>query len=540
MSSERITDLPASSLTRKPEWKKLAENRLKLENMHMRDLFVKDPARYSKYHLKVDGMLLDFSKHRFTDETLQLLTGLARACQVEEWRDRMFNGDHINSTEDRAVLHTALRRPKSDKLVVDGENVIPYVHECLDKLKAFSDRVRGGEWTGYKGDRITDVVNIGIGGSDLGPLMVCEALKPFSDRSINLHFISNVDGTHVAETLRSLSPETTLFIISSKTFTTQETMTNAETARGWFLERTGEPEAVAKHFVAVSTNTQAVKAFGIDEANMFPFRDWVGGRYSLWSSIGLSICISVGFENFRKLLDGAYAMDRHFCEAPLEKNMPVIMALLGIWYRNFWDAQSYAVLPYDQYLSRFPAYLQQMDMESNGKSVGRDNRRVDYQTGPVLFGEPGTNGQHAFYQLIHQGTALIPCDFIAPVSTQNKVGNHHQLLLANVLAQPQALMQGRTVEEAGGNPQKAFEGNRPSTTILLDEVNPFCLGMLIALYEHKVFVQGIIWNLNSYDQWGVELGKVLAKNILTAWSEEKSDGLDNSTQGLLDYIKKHW
>ncbi|NCC21055.1 MAG: glucose-6-phosphate isomerase [Alphaproteobacteria bacterium] len=538
MSSEHVVQLSAQTLTEKPEWKKLADHRVKMENVHMRDLFARDPGRFEKYHLKLDGVLFDYSKHRVTEETLLLLANLAKACKIEEWREKMFEGAHINSTEDRAVLHTALRRPATDTLVVDGEDVIPYVHECLAKMKQFSDKVRSGEWTGYTGKKITDVVNIGIGGSDLGPLMVCEALKPYADRSISMHFVSNVDGTHVAETIRKLNPETTLFVIASKTFTTQETMANAETARGWFLERTGEPEAVAKHFVAVSTNRDGVKAFGIDENNMFPFKDWVGGRYSLWCSIGLPICISVGFDNFRKLLDGAYAMDTHFRSAPLDRNMPVIMAMLGIWYRNFWDAQSYAVLPYDQYMSRFTAYLQQMDMESNGKSVDRAGRRVDYETGPVLFGEPGTNGQHAFYQLIHQGTALIPCDFIAPIETQNKVGQHHQLLLANVLAQPQALMQGRTTEEAGGNPQKSFEGNRPSTTILLDAVDPYCLGMLIALYEHKVFVQGIVWNLNSYDQWGVELGKVLAKNVLTAWSEDKSDLLDSSTQGLLDAIKQ--
>jgi glucose-6-phosphate isomerase len=525
-------------LTSKKEWKALNEHRRKMEGVHMRTLFAEDPDRFAKFHLKTGALLLDYSKHRITEETVELLADLASACKVEEWREKMFGGEHINTTEDRAVLHTALRRPESDKLEVDGEDVIPYVHGCLAKMKSFSEKVRSGGWKGYQGDRITDVVNIGIGGSDLGPLMVCEALKPFADRSINMHFISNVDGTHVAETLRDLVPETTLFIISSKTFTTQETMTNAETARRWFLERTGEPEAVAGHFVAVSTNTEAVKSFGIDENSMFTFRDWVGGRYSLWSSIGLSICISIGFENFRKLLEGAYAMDTHFREAPFDENMPVIMAMLGIWYRNFWNAQSYAVLPYDQYLHRLPAYLQQLDMESNGKSVTRDNERVDYETGPVLFGEPGTNGQHAFYQLIHQGTALIPCDFIAPVKSQNSVGNHHQLLLANVLAQPQALMQGRTIEEAEGNPQKVFEGNRPSTTILMDTVDPYCLGMLIALYEHKVFVQGIVWNLNSYDQWGVELGKALAKNVLNAWGQEnKSSELDISTRKLLEHVK---
>jgi glucose-6-phosphate isomerase len=538
MSSETVMNISApSSLTQTPEWRELAAHRREMDSVHMRDLFREDPQRFEKYHLALDGMVFDYSRHRMTDKTLDKLIALAAARGVESWRDKMFAGAHINVTEDRAVLHTALRRPVTDSLTVDGEDVMPYIGQCLEKMRAFSEKVRSGEWTGYKGAKITDVVNIGIGGSDLGPLMVCEALKAYADRDISMHFVSNVDGTHIAETLRSLNPETTLFIIASKTFTTQETMANAETARGWFLERTGEPEAVASHFVALSTNKDGVTAFGIDEENMFPFRDWVGGRYSLWSSIGLPICISIGFENFRQLLDGAYAMDRHFIEAPLAENMPVIMAMLGIWYRNFWDAQSYAVLPYDQYLSRFPAYLQQMDMESNGKSVDRDGQRVDYETGPILFGEPGTNGQHAFYQLIHQGTALIPCDFIAPVNTNNSVGQHHQLLLANVLAQPQALMQGRTVEEAGGNPQKAFEGNRPSTTIMLDQLDPYRLGMLIALYEHKVFVQGIVWNLNSYDQWGVELGKILAKNVLNAWPEESSDLLDSAAQGLLDHIK---
>ncbi len=526
-----------NSLTDKPEWKALESHRREMEGVHMRDLFAQDPERFNTFHLKTGGMLFDYSKHRITGETVQKLVDLARACDIESFRAKMFSGGHINVTEDRAVLHTALRRPLDDELIVDGESVMPYVSECLEKMQAFSDKVRSGEWTGFTGKKITDVVNIGIGGSDLGPLMVCEALKPYADRAINVHFVSNVDGTHMFETLRKLDAETTLFIISSKTFTTQETMTNASTAKAWLIERTGPVEAVARHFVAVSTNADGVKAFGIDEDNMFPFKDWVGGRYSLWSSIGLSVCLSVGFDNFRKLLDGACAMDRHFQDAPLEQNMPVIMALLGVWYRNFWDAQSYAVLPYDQYLHRFPAYLQQMDMESNGKSVTRDGQPVDYETGPVLFGEPGTNGQHAFYQLIHQGTALIPCDFIAPVKTQNEIANHHQLLLANVLAQPQALMQGRSLEESGGDPQKAFEGNRPSTTILLDQVDPYCLGMLIALYEHKVFVQGIIWNLNSYDQWGVELGKVLAKNILSVWDEENPDQLDSSTRELLKHIK---
>ncbi len=536
MSSEKALDLAAMTLTEKPEWKALEAHRAAMEDVHMRELFAGDPGRFEKFSAKLEGMLFDYSKNRITEETLDKLIALARACDIEGKRDAMFAGEKINTTEDRAVLHTALRAPKDAVVEVDGENVIPYIHECLDKLEQFSDAVRSGAWKGAKGDKITDVVNIGIGGSDLGPLMVCEALKPYADRSINVHFISNVDGTHAAETLRKLKPETTLFIIASKTFTTQETMANAATAKEWFLTNGMNEADVAKHFVAESTNEEGVTGFGIDRENMFGFRDWVGGRYSLWTSIGLPICISVGFANFRKLLDGAYTLDKHFREAPLEQNIPVIMAMIGIWYRNFWNAESYAVLPYDQYLSRFTAYLQQMDMESNGKSVDRDGRPVDYDTGPIVFGEPGTNGQHAFYQLIHQGTSLIPCDFIAPIETQNRLGNHHKLLLANVLAQPQALMQGRTLEEASGNTQKMFTGNRPSNTILLDRIDPYYLGMLIALYEQKVFVQGMVWNLNSYDQWGVELGKVLAGNILKAWDGDGADELDSSTRGLLDAI----
>lgn len=526
------------SLTARPEWKALAAHRDALSGVPMRDLFAKDQKRFEKFSTGIPGLFVDYSKHRITDETMPLLLALARSADVEGWREKMFTGEKINTTEGRAVLHTALRAPADADIRVDGENVVPFVHDVLEKMRVFTEAVRSGAWTGHTGAPICDVVNIGIGGSDLGPYMACEALKPFASPDLTMHFVSNVDSTHLAEVLKNVRPESTLFIVASKTFTTQETMANAHAARGWLIDRLKNPAAVARHFVALSTNAKEVAAFGIDAANMFPFREWVGGRYSVWSAIGLSLALSIGFDNFRKFLDGAYAMDTHFRAAPLEKNIPVILAMLGIWYRNFHGAESYAVLPYEQYLHRFPAYLQQCDMESNGKFMTRDNARVDYATGPVLFGEPGTNGQHAFYQLIHQGTSLIPCDFIACRETYNPLDDLHKLLLANFLAQPQALMQGRTLAEAGGNPQKVFEGNRPSTSILLDRLDPFTLGMLIALYEHKVFVQGIVWNVNSYDQWGVELGKVLAGNILEVWDGKKNAGdLDCSTAGILAKIK---
>lgn len=528
----------AASLTARPEWKALESHRDSLSGTAMRDLFAGDKKRFDKFSVGITGLFLDYSKHRITDETLPLLFALARSADVEGWREKMFSGEKINSTEGRAVLHTALRAPADADIRVDGENVVPFVHEVLEKMRVFTEAVRSGAWTGHTGAPISDVVNIGIGGSDLGPYMACEALRPFASPDLTMHFVSNVDSTHLAEVLKAVQPETTLFIVASKTFTTQETMANALAARAWLIERLKNPAAVARHFVALSTNAKEVAAFGIDEANMFPFREWVGGRYSVWSAIGLSLALSIGFDNFRKFLDGAYAMDTHFRTAPLEQNIPVILAMLGIWYRNFHGAESYAVLPYEQYLHRFPAYLQQCDMESNGKFMTRDNARVDYATGPILFGEPGTNGQHAFYQLIHQGTSLIPCDFIACRETYNPIDTLHKLLLANFLAQPQALMQGRTLAEAGGNPQKVFEGNRPSSSILLDRLDPFALGMLIALYEHKVFVQGIVWNINSYDQWGVELGKVLAGNILEVWDGKKNaDSLDCSTAGLLEKVK---
>ena len=510
-------------LTEKPAWKALETHRDAMKSVHMNALFTEDPGRFEKFHVRENGMLLDYSRHLVTAETRDLLIALAESCAVEDWRDRMFAGDKINTSEGRAVLHTALRRPVTDKVTLDGENIMPFIHDVLAQMKRFSDSVRAGEWTGHTGKRIETVVNIGIGGSDLGPLMVCEALKRDASDSISVRFVSNVDGAHLYETVKDCDPETTLFIVASKTFTTQETMTNAVTAKTWLLKALRDETAVRKHFVALSTNAQAVAAFGIAPENMFPFRDWVGGRYSLWSAIGLSICCAVGFERFQALLNGAHAMDRHFQTAPLDKNMPVTMALLGLWYRNFWGADSYAVLPYCQYLHRFPAFLQQLDMESNGKSVDRNGRPVAYETGPVVFGEPGTNGQHAFYQLIHQGTAFIPCDFIAPRESPSPYDNHHQILLANMIAQGQALMTGRDLAHSDNDRQKVFPGNRPSSTILLDRLDAYHLGQLIALYEHKVFVQGIIWHLNSFDQWGVELGKTVTKGILEDMAAGRSN-----------------
>jgi glucose-6-phosphate isomerase len=517
-----------TALTGSLAWQALQTHRDENENLSLRDLFADNPKRFDQFHIKWDGIVFDFSRHLAVYETIQLLLGLARQQELESWRDKMFAGEKINNTEGRAVLHTALRRPQSDPLTVEGEDVTGFVHDVRTKMKKFCAQVHSGAWTGHTGKPIRTIVNIGIGGSDLGPYMVCEALKPWKKPVISSHFVSNVDGTHIMETLKKLDPETTLFLIASKTFTTQETMANAATARRWLLERFDDEAAIAKHFVALSTNEQAVTDFGISADNMFPFKDWVGGRYSLWSAIGLSIALTIGYENFEKLLAGARAADEHFKTAPLEKNIPVLMGVLGLWYRNFWDVHAMAVLPYDQYLHRFPAFLQQLDMESNGKRVTRDGEEVDYATGPIVFGEPGTNGQHAFYQLIHQGTDVIPCDFIAPVKTQNPAGEHHTLLLANMVAQAQALAFGRTLEEAKGNTQKVFEGNRPSSIFLLDEVNPYHLGQLIALYEHKVFVQGILWELNSFDQFGVELGKELAKQLLEGPAQDV---------GILKFIK---
>jgi len=540
-------------LTRIPAWTALAAHRDALADTHLRDLFADDPHRFERFSVRLDGMLLDYSKNRVTAETMDLLLELARARGLEGWRDRMFAGERINGTEGRAVLHIALRNRSNRPIRVDGHDVMPDVNDVLSRMSDFCRRVRDGIWTGHDGRAITDIVNIGIGGSDLGPAMATQALTPWHHPRLKAHFVSNVDGTHIVEILKSVNPATTLFIVASKTFTTQETMANAETARAWLLGQ-GVPETgVAKHFVAVSTNEAAVRRFGIDPANMFGFWDWVGGRYSLWSAIGLPLALMIGPERFMDFLEGGHAMDEHFRTAPLDRNMPVLLGLLGIWYINFWGAGAQAVLPYDQYLARFPAYLQQLDMESNGKGVDRDGCRIDYATGPVIFGEPGTNGQHAFYQLIHQGTHLIPCDFIVPVETRNPVGRHHPILLSNALAQTEALMRGKTAGEVRAEleaeglsgpaldalvPHKIFPGNRPTNTLLVQRLDPYTLGRLIALYEHKVFVQGVIWNINSFDQWGVELGKQLARTILTEL--EGGDGAgrhDSSTQGLIQAVR---
>ncbi|MBK5932287.1 glucose-6-phosphate isomerase [Halochromatium salexigens] len=535
-----------------PAWQALERHWQQMCSRHMRELFADDPARAERMSADAAGLHLDFSKHLATDETLRLLFDLARAVDLEHWRERMFTGEHINLSEDRAVLHTALRNRADAPTLVDGEDVMPAVDGVLARLRDFSERVRSGEWKGHTGKAITDVVNIGIGGSNLGPKMVCEALKPYQSDQLRPHFVSNVDGTHLAETVRGLNPETTLFIVASKTFTTQETMTNAQSARRWLVEALGDDKAVRNHFVAVSTNTEKVAEFGIDTDQMFAFWDWVGGRYSLWSAIGLPIAIAVGFERFAELLAGAHEMDVHFRSAPLEQNLPVILGLLGVWYRNFAGAKTHAILPYDQSLQYFPAYFQQGDMESNGKHVTREGQRVDYSTGPVVWGQPGTDGQHAFYQLIHQGTELIPSDFIAPIKSHHPLGNHHDLLIANCLAQTEALMRGRTLQEAkeemiaaGASeaeaerlaPQRQFDGNRPTSTILLEQITPHGLGALIALYEHKIFTQGILWGINSFDQWGVELGKKLANVIIDELEAgEVSADHDASTAALLGYF----
>lgn len=523
----------------------------------MRDLFAQDAKRFDKFSLKFADILFDYSKHRITGETLPMLFQLAREAKIEEWRDKMFAGEKINITENRAVLHTALRNRANTPVMVDGHDVMPDVNAVLTQMREFSDKVRNGSWTGYTGKRITDIVNIGIGGSDLGPVMVCDALKPYASPDLNVHFVSNIDGAHLMRALNACNPETTLFIVASKTFTTQETMTNARSARAWFLDAAKDNAHVAKHFVALSTNAKAVQDFGIDTANMFAFWDWVGGRYSLWSAIGLSIALYVGMDNFEDLLTGAFEMDNHFKTAPLEQNMPVIMALIGVWYNNFFHIDTHAILPYDQGLSRFPAYLQQADMESNGKFICRDGTRVPYKTGPVVWGEAGTNGQHAFYQLIHQGTQIVPADFLMPTHSQYKVGEngntHHKILIANFLAQTQSLMLGKTREQARKEleqqglsgealenllPHKVFEGNRPTTSIMFDRLTPNTLGKLIALYEHKIFVQGIIWDINSYDQWGVEYGKQIAQQILPQLiNDEVITGFDSSTNGLINYTK---
>lgn len=541
-----------SSLTKLASWKALQQHYKQVKKLHLRDLFEEDPKRFEKFSVRFGDILLDYSKNRITSETMKLLLQLAREVKVKKWIEKMFNGEKINFTENRAVLHVALRNRSKRAIYVDGNDVMPAVRAELAKMKTFSEEVRSGKWKGYTGKAITDVVNIGIGGSDLGPLMVCEALKPYRS-TLNVHFVSNVDGTHIAETLKKVNPETTLFLIASKTFTTQETMTNAQTARAWFLESAKESDAVAKHFVALSTNAKAVAEFGIDTKNMFGFWDWVGGRYSLWSAIGLSIALFIGFENFEELLQGAFEMDEHFRTTPFDKNLPVILALLGIWYNNFFGAETYAILPYDQYLHRFAAYFQQGDMESNGKRITRSGEVVDYSTGQIVWGEPGTNGQHAFYQLIHQGTKLIPCDFLAPAISHNPIGEHHMILLSNFFAQTEALMKGKTAKEVRNElesqglkkkeiekllPHKVFEGNRPTNSILIKQLTPKTLGSLIAMYEHKIFVQSIIWDINAFDQWGVELGKELAKAILPELKDETPVKThDASTNGLINHYK---
>jgi glucose-6-phosphate isomerase len=536
-----------------PVWQKLTTHFLTMQASHLRDFFEEDPQRFEKFHLQFEDIVVDFSKNLVIDETLKDLRELADECQVREAIDAMFSGVRINETEDRSVLHIALRNRSNTPILANGQDVMPDVNQVLDQMKSFSDRLLGGQWKGYSGKAITDIVNIGIGGSDLGPLMVTEALRPYH-KNIRPHFVSNIDGTHMAETVKPLNHETTLFIIASKTFTTQETMTNAESAKKWFLEKSGGKGDVSKHFVAVSTNTKAVTEFGIAPENMFVFWDWVGGRYSLWSSIGLSIICTIGFEHFEELLAGAHAMDQHFHNEPFEKNIPVTLALIGLWYVNFYDAASEAILPYDQYMHRFAAYFQQGNMESNGKSIDRNAQPVMYPTGPIIWGEPGTNGQHAFYQLIHQGTRLIPCDFIAPAISHNPIGEHHPILLSNFFAQTEALMVGKTEDQVRAElkkngmdssaidfqaPFRVFTGNRPTNSILFKMVTPRTLGSLIAMYEHKIFVQGIIWNIFSFDQFGVELGKVLAKKILPELST--SDNVtthDSSTNGLINYFKR--
>lgn len=540
--------------TQTEAWKQLEAHFQQMQSVHMKELFSEDPQRFDRFSIQFEDILLDYSKNIIRKETLELLQKLAEETKLKDAIEAMFTGAKINQTEDRAVLHTALRNRSNTPVQVNGRDVMPEVNQVLDKMRIFSDQVIHGDWKGYTGELISDIVNIGIGGSDLGPVMVTEALKAYKKPNINAHFVSNVDGTHIAETLKKLNPETTLFIIASKTFTTQETMTNAHTARDWFLEKGGDQEAVKKHFVALSTNKEEVEKFGIDTRNMFEFWDWVGGRYSLWSAIGLPIACTLGFDNFVQLLEGAHAMDNHFRNTPFEKNIPVTLALIGIWYNNFFGAQTEAILPYDQYMHRFPAYFQQGNMESNGKYVDRNGKPVNYQTGPVIWGEPGTNGQHAFYQLIHQGTKMIPCDFLAPAISHNPVGDHHVKLLANFFAQTEALMMGKTQDEAAEElraqdkpeedvqslaPFKTFEGNRPTNSILFRKLTPKTLGALIAMYEHKIFVQGIIWNIFSFDQWGVELGKQLAKKILPELeSEENITAHDASTNGLINVYKQ--
>lgn len=543
---------PKIDFTQTKAYEQLTQHHALMKNKHMKQMFAEDPQRARQFSLSLNNIYFDYSKNRIDNTTIDLLLELAQQCALQQAIDALFHAEKINEMENRAVLHFALRNQSNDPVILDGKDIMPEIRAVQQQMKAFSEDIIKGKKKGYTGKNITDVVNIGIGGSDLGPVMVTEALKPYRNH-LHLHFVSNVDGTHITETLKGLDPETTLFLIASKTFTTQETMANAYTAREWFLNIAQEKD-IARHFVALSTNKEGVTSFGINPENMFVFWDWVGGRYSLWSAIGLSICLGIGYDHFEQMLKGAYAMDQHFRNTEWRNNIPVIQALLGVWYGNFFDADTHAILPYDQYMHRFPAYLQQADMESNGKYISRLGKKVPYTTGPIIWGEPGTNGQHAFFQLIHQGTKFIPCDFIAPARSHNPVGDHHQLLLSNLFAQTEALMKGKTAEEvttelknAGVDdikiaqllPHKVFEGNRPTNTFLLKEIDPFHLGMLIASYEHKIFVQGVIWNIFSFDQWGVELGKQLANAILPQLQSDNTVTThDSSTNALIEQYKQ--
>ena len=537
---------PKVNPTKTASWKKLQDHSKEMKHAHIKELFIEDPKRFKKFSLAMPEIIFDFSKNIINETTRQLLLELAYECELQKAIKAMFTGEIINGTEGRSVLHTALRNFSGKPVYSEGKDVMPEVKKELEHMKNFCSKIHKGEWKGYSGKKIKYIVNIGIGGSDLGPVMVTEALKPYWKKDIQPYFVSNIDGTDLAEVLKKITPDETLFLIASKTFTTQETMTNAHSARDWFLKSTRDKKAVAKHFVALSTNEKGVEDFGIDKTNMFIFWDWVGGRYSLWSAIGLSIALSIGYENFEELLKGGYETDKHFKEKSFEKNIPVLMGLISLWYINFFGAQSEAILPYDQYMHRFPAYFQQGNMESNGKHVDRNGKKVTYSTGPVIWGEPGTNGQHAFYQLLHQGTPLIPCDFIAPAVSHNPMGEHHKILLSNFFAQTEALMNGKTRKELQAEnvpealiPFKEFEGNKPTNSFLITKITPFSLGEMIALYEHKIFVQGVIWNIYSFDQWGVELGKVLAKKILPELENNESiTSHDSSTNGLINAFKK--
>jgi len=548
-----------SQINQSPIWQALNQHKKDIESISLREMFKSDPERFNQFHIQFNDLLLDYSKHHISKETISLLVKLAKEVDLENWRDRMFEGEKINSTEHRAVLHTALRNQNQTPIMSDGEDVMPKVKNVLKKMRRFSEEVRSGQWKGFTGKPITNVINIGIGGSDLGPTMVCQALKPYGSKTITPHFVSNVDGADLSQALEKCNPETTLFIVASKTFTTQETMTNAFSARDWFLKTAKDNQHIKKHFVALSTNQHVVSQFGIDTENMFEFWDWVGGRYSLWSAIGLSIALYIGMDSFEELLKGGFEMDEHFKTAPIEQNIPMMMGLLGVWNINFFNFPTHAILAYDQGLSKLGSYLQQADMESNGKFINRDGERIDFHTGPVLWGEVGTNGQHAFYQLLHQGTEIVPADFIIPIESHYAIGKdgneHHKILLANFIAQTQSLMLGKSYDEARAEiekqgfegediesfiPQKTFEGNRPTSSILFQKLTPKTLGQLIAMYEHKIFTQGIIWNINSFDQWGVEYGKQIAKQVLPKLSEKTpTHDFDSSTNGLINHIKKH-